>query len=216
MGSSGAAGNGTAKVPQTQDNPSDSDLVRAVCRGDTRSYDVLVDRHLASVFAVARRILGNAADAEDIAQDTFLRAYERLYLYDLEHSLRNWLLKIATNLAINRLRGRHREKVLKLHAAERQREEASAGDAAGPTSEQTTFNARAWEYWLGQLNESQRTAIVLFHFHQMPYAEIAETLEVPENTVRTYLHRGRKRLRELMTGFVSGENGSWEISIPSG
>ena len=77
-------------------------------------------------------------------------------------------------------------------------------------------NARAWEYWLGQLNESQRTAIVLFHFHQMPYAEIAEALEVPENTVRTYLHRGRKRLRELMAGFVSGENGSWEIAIPSG
>ena len=214
MGSSGAAGNGTAKVPQTQDNPSDADLVRAVCRGDTRSYDLLVDRHLGSVFAVARRILCNAADAEDIAQDTFLRAYKRLYLYDLEHPLRNWLLKIATNLAINRLRSRHREKVLRLNVARKQQEETTTRKAAGP--EPVESNARAWEYWLGQLNESQRTAIVLFHFHQMPYAEIAEALEVPENTVRTYLHRGRRRLRELMAGFVSGENGSWEISIPSG
>ncbi|HSW44431.1 MAG TPA: RNA polymerase sigma factor [Phycisphaerae bacterium] len=199
-------------MPHSLDNPSDSDLVRAVSQGDSRSFDILVDRHLYVVFAVARRILCNAADAEDVAQDTFLRAYERLYLYDIEQSFRNWLLKIATNLAINRLRSRRREKSLKTHAAERQRDEMPGRQEAGAAPAESNF--KAWEYWLGRLNETQRTVIVLFHFHDMPYAQIAEAMEVPENTVRTHLHRGRKRLRELMQGFVTGENGSWEIGIP--
>lgn len=203
-------------MPPDADMPADSDLVRTVCQGDTRAFDVLVDRYLPGVYAVARRILCNGADAEDVAQETFLRAFERLYLYDLSHSFRNWLLKIATNLAINRLRSRQRERVLKLKVADRQREDWPERQESEAPADPVETNAKAWEYWLGRLNESQRTAIVLFHFHQMPYAEIAEVLEVPENTVRTYLHRGRKRLREMMQGFVTGEDGSWEIAIPNG
>ncbi len=203
-------------MPPNEDMPTDGDLVRAVCQGDVKAFDVLVDRYLAGVHAVARRILCNSTDAEDVTQDTFLRAYERLYLYDLGQSFRNWLLKIATNLAINRLRSRHREKVLKLKVADRQRDEWAEREEKDAPAGPVTSNVKAWEYWLGRLNESQRTAIVLFHFHQMPYAEIAEVLEVPENTVRTHLHRGRKRLRELMEGFVTGEDGSWEIAMPNG
>jgi len=201
-------------VADRPDIPSDSDQVRAVWRGDTAAFDVLVDRYLGAVYGVARRILGHAADAEDVAQDTFVRAYERLYLYDVEQSFRNWVLKIATNLAINRLRSRRRERVLRINVAQQKQQEGKH-ESEMPT-QPASSNARAWEHWLSQLNEKQRTAIVLFHFHQMPYAEIAEAMELPENTVRTHLHRGRKRLRELMTGYVSGEDGSWEIGIPSG
>jgi RNA polymerase sigma-70 factor (ECF subfamily) len=201
-------------VADRPDIPSDSDLVRAVWLGDTAAFDGLVDRYLGAVYGVARRIVGQAADAEDVAQDTFVRAYERLYLYDVEQSFRNWVLKIATNLAINRLRSRRRERVLRINVAQQKQQEGKdeSETPVGPAG----LNARAWEYWLGQLNEKQRTAIVLFHFQQMPYAEIAEAMELPENTVRTHLHRARKRLRELMSGYVSGEDGSWEIGIPSG
>lgn len=197
-------------MPENQDLPSDAELARAVCEGHGEAYDLLVERHLKSVYAVAVRIVHDRTEAEDVVQDTFIRAFERLYLYDLEHSFRNWLLKIATNLAINRLRSRRRERILKLHVAEKTQQ-----DEPEPASAVELPGAREWKYWLDQLDESQRTAIVLFHFHQMPYAEIAEVLDVPINTVRTYLHRGRKRLRTIMSGPEELENGSWRIATPN-
>ena len=180
-------------------------------RGDASAFDVLVERYVGEVYAAARRIVGQSADAEDVVQETFVRAYERLYLFDVEQSFRNWVLKIATNLSINRLRSRRRERGLRERFGWKKYQEGEGG-----RGEPAGANARAWAYWLGQLNEKQRTAIVLFHFHQMPYAQIAEAMGLPENTVRTHLHRGRKRLRELMSGYVSGEDGSWEIGIPNG
>ncbi len=181
--------------------PSDLELVEAVRRGDAGAYGTLVDRHLKSVYSVALRILGHVSDAEDIGQDTFLRAFERLELFDPRWSFRNWLLKIASNLAINRIRSRGREKRLQLKLAEADEPGAQPATEGLPTPHE-------WAYWLDQIDESQRAAIVLFHFHDMPYTEIAEVLQVPVNTVRTYLYRGRKRLRELMSGEMGSENGS--------
>ncbi|HOW72491.1 MAG TPA: RNA polymerase sigma factor [Phycisphaerae bacterium] len=192
----------------SQDNPSDADLVRTVFEGNRGAYGTLVERHLRSVFAVAARILGNSAEAEDVAQETFLRALERLYLYDLEQPFRNWLFKIATNLALNKLRAHKRERILHLRAAENRRSEGGAVDLDVPSPGQ-------WRYWLEQLDEPQRAAIVLFHFHDMPYTEIAEVLDVPVNTVRTHLHRGRRRLRDLMMHCQVPENGTWDIATPS-
>jgi RNA polymerase sigma-70 factor (ECF subfamily) len=192
-------------------NLSDVDLVRAVGSGDRDAYGVLVDRHLKSVYAVALRIVCNTAAAQDVSQDVFVRAYERLYLYDMNHPFRNWLLKITTNVALNHLRSRQRERILHLRASE------VRGDPEEPpevTSE--VPGPREWRHWLGQLDEAQRAAIVLFHFHEMPYAEIADVLDVPVNTVRTYLHRGRRRLRELMTAGSGSENGSWNVARRNG
>lgn len=186
--------------------PSDLELVEAVRGGDRRAYDLLVDRHLQAVYSVAVRILGHACDAEDIAQDTFLRAYERLDLFDSRWSFRNWLLKISSNLAINRIRSRGRERKLqlKMAAEDEATSERDSADLPGP---------RDWAYWLDQIDETQRAAIVLFHFHEMPYTEIAEVLQVPVNTVRTYLYRGRKKLKEVMTERGDRENGAWNVAM---
>lgn len=192
----------------SQDNPSDADLVRTVFEGNREAYGSLVERHLRGVFAVAARILGNLAEAEDVTQDTFIRALERLCLYDLEQPFCNWLFKIATNLALNKLRTRKRERILHLKAAENRRGKEGAVGLEVPTPSQ-------WQYWLAQLDEVQRAAIVLFHFHDMPYTEIAEVLDMPVNTVRTHLHRGRKRLRDLMTPSQTPENGRWDIATPN-
>lgn len=186
--------------------PTDLELVEAVGRGDRRAYGTLVDRHLKSVYAVALRVLGHASDAEDVSQDAFLRAFERLDLFDRNWSFRNWLLKIASNLAINRIRSRGRERRLQLKLAE-------AEPAAGEVEPDAVPSPREWAYWLDQIDEMHRAAIVLFHFHEMPYTEIAEVLQVPVNTVRTYLYRGRKKLRELMTGRQTSENGVWSVAM---
>jgi RNA polymerase sigma-70 factor (ECF subfamily) len=197
----------TQHHPGDSGGPSDLELVEAVRQGDRRAYGTLVDRHLKSVYSVALRILGHATDAEDISQDTFLRAFERIDLFDPQWSFRNWLLKIASNLAINRIRSRGREKRLQSKLAE-----AIEPMIAGPVEPDELPSPREWAYWLDQIDESQRAAIVLFHFHDMPYTEIAEVLQVPVNTVRTYLYRGRKRLRELMSGREVSENGSWTVA----
>ena len=215
---------------------SDLVLIKAAVQGDRAAYGILVDRHLKSVYNVALRIVGNSSDAEDVAQDAFLRAFERLDLFDSRWSFRNWLLKIASNLAINRIRARDRERRLHLkladplvtdgegagaEAADSGGDGRGYGGAGGSASVDGSVDSefaaeragipspRQWTHWLDQLDEVQRTAIVLFHFQEMPYTEIAEVLQIPINTVRTHLYRGRKRLRELMGGQLD-EDGSWE------
>lgn len=190
----------------SRDGLTDLELVRSVRKGDRGAYGQLVDRHLRSVYAVALRIVGQACEAEDVSQDTFLRAFERLDLFDDTRSFHNWLLKIAGNLAINRIRSRGREHKLKLRLAETDEPDERTGDTDVPGPQE-------WAYWLDQIDDMQRSAIVLFHFHEMPYTEIAEVLQVPVNTVRTYLYRGRKRLKEIMNGQRVSENGSWTVAM---
>lgn len=190
----------------SRDGPTDLELVQSVRKGDRGAYGQLVDRHLRSVYSVALRILGQACEAEDVSQDTFLRAFERLDLFDDTRSFRNWLLKIAGNLAINRIRSRGREHKLKLRLAETDEPDERGGDTDVPGPQE-------WAYWLDQIDDMQRSAIVLFHFHEMPYTEIAEVLQVPVNTVRTYLYRGRKRLKEIMNGQRVSENGAWTVAM---
>jgi len=167
-------------------------LIRAVRAGDRMSREVLVDRYLSSVFAIVMRITGNAADAEDITQDTFVRVFERLDQYNADGPFKNWILKIATNLAISHYRSRRRENLnLKTtYAISRE-----------PSTEHpcTQEDTRHFQELLHRLEENERLAIILFHFQEMSYAETAQAMNTPINTVRTLLHRGRSRLRELLT-----------------
>lgn len=190
-------------MTRAADERTDEALALAACGGDREAYGLLVGRHLRQVYGVALRITGRAAEAEDVAQDACLRAYERLGQYKSEFPFKHWLLRITANLAINRLRSRRREKKLHEAVAERQAgRDAERLEAPSP---------REWQHWLDQLDELPRAAIVLFHFQEMSYAEIAEVLDKPVNTVRTYIHRGRKRLRELMGGESRSEKRSWNV-----
>jgi len=190
------------------DDRTDSALVQAVMEGDRQAFGGLVDRHLPAVVAIVSRIVCNRADAEDLSQDAFVRAFQRLGQYGQAHSFRNWLLKIATNLALNHLQARRRERNRYPRIAEAKAQEVEAGEE-GPDLP----SPRQWQHWLSRLDEAQRAALVLFHFHEMSYAEVAEAMEVPVNTVRTHLHRGRRRLRELMSARPLPENESWSAVI---
>ena len=180
-----------------QDNRSDADLVLAVRADSREAREVLVNRHLPSVYAVAFRIAGQSCDAEDISQDSFVRAFEKLEQYDLGRSFRNWLLKIATNLAIDHVRSRKRLRVVDLEPEQafgwREREDS------GPEVQRL----------LGRLDEGQRAAIALFHFEELSYDQVAEAMGVPINTVRTLLHRGRRRLGELIQREKAMEDRAW-------
>jgi RNA polymerase sigma-70 factor (ECF subfamily) len=198
-------------MADSPDMSRDAALARAACAGDSDAYAALVDTHLASVYRLTLRMVSNASDAEDLAQDAFLRAFERLHLFDASRSFRAWLLKIAANLAINHLRARRRHRTIRLSEvlAEMPQTEPYAQKADMPRAEQ-------WQQWLDKLTELQRSAIVLFHFCEMSYVEVGSVLDMPVNTVKTHIHRGRKRLRQMIMSSESTESGPWSVAIQNG
>ena len=121
----------------------------------------------------------------------------------------SWLLKIATNLALNHLQSRRRERNRLPRMAEAMQDTAEAAETLDLPS------PHQWQHWLSKLDDSYRAAIVLFHFHELSYSEVAEAMDVPLNTVRTYLHRGRRRLKEMMSARPLAESEAWTAVIPS-
>ncbi|MFA5865395.1 MAG: RNA polymerase sigma factor [Phycisphaerae bacterium] len=202
-----------ARVFKMYDNYNDAELVRLVCSGQTEAYELLIRRQVKSVYAVVFRVLGNEADAEDITQETFLCALEKIKLHDARFSFRNWLLKMATNLAINHLRSRRRRIDFYRRLAETGHPKVTV---EGPLMRE---DDRRWcEELLDRLPDDQRTAIVLFHLQEMPYTEVAAVMNLPINTVRTLIRRGRLRLRELLTrgSIVENEYGMFKNRTVNG
>lgn len=176
------------------DVPSDQDLVHRVWRGETQAYGELVRRYQLTVFNVCWRVLQNRQDAEDLAQETFIRAYERLDHFDNRLPFGPWIYRIAANLSINALNSR------KSHfSIDPERDALPSGSSAHPEvaldkSQQrgTILDA------LALLPPSYRAAIELRHFQDMTYAEMADATGLPVNTVKSHLFRGRKMLARLL------------------
>ncbi len=156
------------------------------------------------VFATAVRLLGDPSEAEDVAQTVFLRAFERFDSLRSSPSAPGWLRTVTTNLCLNHLK-RFRSRV-RLFSQRRESErrgetpfEASVADLESPLAtlernEQREHLERA----LRRLPTAQRVPLVLFHFQQRSYREIAARLEVSLSKVKTDIHRGREALRHLM------------------
>ncbi len=161
--------------------------------GDQTAFGELVKLHQNAVYNLAYRILGNRAEAEDAAQETFLRAYANLDRYDLARPFRTWLLSITSNFCIDRLR-RRRLKWLSideplpprtaLHSAELQPEEAAIA------SERAALVQRL----LAELPPDHRAAVVLHYWYDYSYQEIAEMLRSTESAIKSRLFRARQTL----------------------
>ena len=167
-------------------------LARRAAQGDKEAFGDLVSLHQAAIFNVACRLLGDAAEAEDATQETFIRAYRSLKSFDPQRPLVPWLKRIAVNLCLDRLR---RPAALSLA------EDVLASNP-GPESQtvQREHSLQVQAALLG-LPPRFRAVIELRHFQEMSYEQIAETLKCPVNTVRTELFRARKllamRLKDL-------------------
>jgi RNA polymerase sigma-70 factor (ECF subfamily) len=168
-------------------------------------FEAFVREYQDMVFGTAVRLLGNPADAEDVAQTVFLRAYERFDRVVASPAAAGWLKTTTTNLCLNHL-GRHRARWRQLSEPE----EGSAGRPAGghPTPATSTSNPGAdldaaerkvhLERALARLPDQQRVPIVLFHFEEMSYDDIARRLGVSLAKLKTDIHRGRLALREAL------------------
>ena len=163
------------------------------------SFEDLVLVHQRLVFGLALRVVGDRADAEEVAQDTFERAYHALAGYPVERvaamRLRPWLARIALNLARNRLR-RRPPPARSLEDGDGQPLAVPAPTAAEPAAVAERGQERELlAGLLAGLPRAYREAVVLRHVEGLPYAEVAEVLGRPVGTVKTHVHRGVRQLR---------------------
>ncbi len=168
-------------------------LVSHVLHGDLDAYETIVRRHQQTVFNTAWRLLGNLHDAEDAAQETFIRAFQFLDKYDPDRPLAPWLKKIAVRVCLDSLAGRRRLPIL-----ETDHELLPAPD---PGPETQTLDRQRDERVRAELlglPSRYRAVIELRHFQGLDYAEIARVLKRPLSTVKSDLFRSRKMLAERL------------------
>ncbi|MGN6811638.1 MAG: sigma-70 family RNA polymerase sigma factor [Thermomicrobiales bacterium] len=169
-------------------------LIARARDGDQDAFREVVERYQAAVYNLAYRMLGNADEAEDAAQEIFVRVYRQLARYDPERKFSTWILAIATNYCIDQLR-RRRMQLVPLESIipwARARESGPEGDAIDREARDEL------QELIRQLPEKYRAPLVLRYWQDLSCAEIAEVLQVPEGTVKTQIHRARKALGKLL------------------
>ena len=195
----------TAGVPPPLENlqqMTDEQIIGRVRGGETRMFGELVQRYQDPVFGMALRFLGSRGDAEDAAQEVFLRVYRGFDAFKGEAKFSTWLYRITYNLCADWLRRNRR-------ADRRAAMIEEAGEVAdgrvnleeGILQSETRDKVRRA---LDGLDERYRSVIVLLYYQQMSYEQIAAVLELPMKTVETRLYRARKLLRESL---LSGQEG---------
>jgi RNA polymerase sigma-70 factor (ECF subfamily) len=172
--------------------------VLARCRErDPAALQAFVQRYQRPVFALLSRMLGQVPEIEDLAQETFLRAFRSLPSFDLQGAARpsTWLLTIATRLALD---------VYRVQARKRSLGSIEPEPVAQASPEQNLERAelrRAIARAMDALPIDQRAAFVLSEFHALSIAEIARTLEIPESTVKTRIFRAREKLSRALAPY---------------
>ena len=172
---------------------------------DSDPFEAFVREYQDMVFATAVRLLANPAEAEDIAQTVFLRAFERFSTIETSATAAGWLKTVTTNLCLNHL-ARYRARwqffsELERTADDEGYEATVAAPSIGDALEEASRHERL-ERAVQALPDHQRVPLVLFHFEDMTYKEIAAALGISVPKVKTDIHRGREALKRAMTGVV--------------
>jgi RNA polymerase sigma-70 factor (ECF subfamily) len=170
---------------------------------DAAAFEAFVRRYQDMVFATAVRLLGNPADAEDAAQTVFLRAFERFAQLASSPTAPGWLKTTTRNICLNHLsRYRSRRRLFsEMDGADGERFEDGLESRVSRAIEDEHADRRARiEQAIHHLPDHQRVPLVLFHFEELGYDDIARTLGVSLAKVKTDIHRGRLALRRLLSG----------------
>ena len=174
--------------------PTDRDLILRARRGDANSAEAfgeLVRRYQTSVFNVCYRVLHERGEAEDLAQEVFIRAYDRTHTFDIEREFGPWIRRVAANLCLNHLEG---QKVTAELDDERDADHAPSPESAQEVRERSEQIRKA----LVSLPANYRIVIELRHYQEMTYEEIAVELNIPLSDVKSHLFRARKILAEKL------------------
>jgi len=184
--------------------PTDRSYVARARAGDADAYRVLVERHGRALFRLAFRMTGNQQDAEDVVQESFLRAYRQIAKFDERASFGTWLYRIAANCSLDLVRSRKRRSEQQPLAGE---SPAEAEDpvrslpSTGPTPERAALSSEVRDRIAEAMNElsaTERTAFVLRHFEGMRIEEVSRVLECQPGAAKHSVFRAVQKLRRAL------------------
>lgn len=196
-------------VPDSPDPPghrnpnaeADAGLVRRTLAGDRSAFDVLVRQYQRPAVAVSYRLLGKTEDALEVVQDAFLKAYRSLDTLQKPEAFAGWLMRIVSNLSLNRRRGRKSLAALPLDDLldSGDRDPEAGGDSLQPDRVlQGRELGERLKAAMAALPDRQRLALELFTIEQLPQKQVAETLGCSVEAVKWHVFQGRKRLKEAL------------------
>lgn len=182
---------------ETEEAAAEAALVARIAGGEAHLYGRLIERHQRRLWWSCLRMLGDPDEADDVVQETFVRAWERIGTFDPARRFYPWIFTIARNRCLNVLRRRRAWGFRSLSA-----DDPPAPAAPGGTSARVQERelGRALEECLEELPGDQREAFELRHGDGLQYAEIAAALGIPEGTVMSRLHRAREKMRDCLEG----------------
>jgi len=172
---------------------SEATLLATARQGDPQAFSALVELYQTPVYNLCYRMLNNAGDAEDAAQETFLRAYKSMKKYDDSRSFPTWLMSIAAHYCIDQLRKRRMTIVSTEDLPYFEVVEGKPGPESIMTQRQEQENVRKL---LHTINPVDRAAVVMYYWNELSYQEISQALGLTESAVKSRLHRARRSLAQ--------------------
>ena len=184
----------------------DENYIERVLNGDKSSYALLVERHKNMVFTIANRMLRNREEAEEVAQDAFLKAYKSLKKFKKESKFSTWLYKIVYNQCISELRKKKRP----VHSIDD--EENHNTDIEDTYNKVDKLEDKDRKYYLEKainlLSEDDRMIVTLYYHNELSTEEIAEILNMSVSNVKVKLYRSRKKLYDSLHVLLKNEIGT--------
>jgi RNA polymerase sigma factor (sigma-70 family) len=181
----------------------DQHYIQKTLQGETNAFAVLIDRYQNLVYTVVYRVVKVKEEAEEVAQDTFMKAFESLKSYRGESKFSTWIYSIAYRKALDRVRKNNRMKAVEL-VEDITEKEVGAIDNALHILEQQQRN-EVIKRCIGELPEQEAAIITLYYFDDHSVREISEITELSEDNIKVKLHRSRKKLFSLLKHFVLPE-----------
>lgn len=187
--------------------------IQRALAGDQTAFAQLVEAYQTPVYNLAYRMLGDSVEAEDAAQEAFVRAYTRLRSYDPERKFASWILSIVSHHCIDRLR-RRRTSHISLEDLLAQRAFSDPGDGPERIALQleTRDSVRAL---LQDLPDQYRLVLILRYWHELSYGEMAEVLDTTEGAIKSRLHRARCLLAQKLGALEGQDAGHISLPIPT-
>ena len=181
------------------DDPGERQALAAILGGDSSAYDYLVSKHMRRCLSIAWGIVRDAAEAEDLAQEAFVRAYEKIGSFRMNEPFGPWIYRIVTNLSLDV--AKHRSRVRNEELGDDQQ---AARQERGDVQVASNEIARRIDRAIESLPEMQGIVVRLFLVEEFEHAEIAAMTGLTEGTIRSHLSHGRKKLQSIL-GDLQGE-----------
>lgn len=176
--------------------------INEVLKGNQDAFEDIVSFFQHRLYHLCYRMLGNAQEAEDIAQEAFVRAYVNIHTFDQKRKFSTWLFRIATNLCIDRIRKKKPDYYLDAEVPGTEGldmySQIAASDMLPEDEVEKMEMQQRVQYEISRLPEKYRSVIILRYMEELSLQEIGDILELPLGTVKTRIHRGREALRKQM------------------